>query len=169
MTRDGLEYTTRHHSSMTMESTICLNTTIHHHHHRIAGLLSGGNGPRSSSACSNAYSSTSGATPTNSSMVSKQVDTRSLLQNIIRERFRERREYRVRTLATSHIISLITGAADIDPIILGRGRGRWRPFHFKGKSISISLCPVEVCRATALETGNVALNQRLSSFEIGKR
>ena len=36
-------------------------------------LSSGGNGPRSSSACSNAYSSTSGATPTNSSMVSKQV------------------------------------------------------------------------------------------------
>ena len=36
MTRDGLEYTTRHHSSMTMKSTICLNTTIHHHHHRIA-------------------------------------------------------------------------------------------------------------------------------------
>ena len=65
-------------------------------------------------------------------MVSKQVDTRSLLQNIIRERFRERRMYRVRTLATSHIIILITGgAADIDPIILGRGRGRRRPFQRK--------------------------------------
>ena len=101
-------------------------------------------------------------------MVSKQVDTRSLLQNIIRERFRERRMYRVRTLATSHIIILITGgAADIDPIILGRGRGRGRrrPFQRKVHFDDFPACHTR----QSFGLGNVSLNQRISTFEIGKR